>query len=66
MMDQEDRSYTKENVKTAIIEYYANYESASTSELAKASGISAKTIRRSDKTFRNRHVGIQRTSQTSY
>lgn len=46
MTDQEDRSYTKENVKTAIIEYFANHESASTSELAKASGMSVKTIRR--------------------
>ena len=32
MTGQEDRSYTKENVKTVIIEYYANYESASASE----------------------------------
>lgn len=46
MADQEDRSYTKENVKTAILGYIADRESVSTSELAKASGMSVKTVRR--------------------
>lgn len=46
MTDQEDRSYTKENVKTAILGYIADRESVSTSELAKASGMSVKTVRR--------------------
>lgn len=46
MTDQEDRSYTRENVKTAILGYIADHESASTSELAKASGMSTKTVRR--------------------
>lgn len=46
MTDQEDRSYTKENVKTAILGYITDRESVSTSELAKASGMSMKTVRR--------------------
>lgn len=46
MTEQEDHSYTKENVKTAILEFFAGHESVSTSELAKASGMSVKTIRR--------------------
>lgn len=46
MTDQEGRSYTKENVKTAILGYITDRESASTSELAKASGMSMKTVRR--------------------
>lgn len=46
MTDQEGRSYTKENVKTAILGYITDRESVSTSELAKASGMSMKTVRR--------------------
>lgn len=46
MTEQESSSYSKRNVETAILEYFAQHESASTSEIAKASGISTKTINR--------------------
>ena len=46
MTDQEGRSYTKENVMAAILGYVTDRESVSTSELAKASGMSMKTVRR--------------------
>ena len=44
MTDQEGRSYTKENVMAAILGYVTDRESVSTSELAKASGMSMKTV----------------------
>lgn len=45
MTDQEGAGYTKENVREAIISYSEERESASTNEVARSEGISAKTAR---------------------
>ena len=45
MTDAEGRGYSKLNVEDAILAYLAERESASTSEIARAAGMSAKTIR---------------------
>lgn len=45
MTDEEDSGYTRENVREAIVAYFAGRESASTSEVARSSGISTKTAR---------------------
>jgi len=46
MTEAEDAGYTRKNVEEAILAYFADHKSASTSEIAKASGMSAKTVRR--------------------
>lgn len=46
MTEAEGASYAKGNVEEAILAYFAERESASTSEVAKASGMSTKTARR--------------------
>lgn len=45
MTESENRSYSRENTESAILAFLAQHESASTSELAAASGISTKTVR---------------------
>lgn len=45
MTMEESRDYSKRNVEEAVLDYLSGRESASTSEIAKASGISTKTIR---------------------
>ena len=45
MTDEESRGYSKLNVEDAILAYLAERESASTSEVARAAGMSSKTIR---------------------
>jgi ATP-dependent DNA helicase RecG len=45
MTDAEGRGCSKLNVEDAILAYLAERESASTSEIARAAGMSAKTIR---------------------
>lgn len=45
MTVQEGSEYSKENVRAAVVKYLTERESASTAELARASGMSAKTIR---------------------
>lgn len=46
MTEQEGSGYTRGNVEAAVLAYFAEHESASTSEVAKASGMSAKTAGR--------------------
>lgn len=46
MTEQESRSYTKSNVKEAILGFISTRESVSTSEVARAAGVSNKTARR--------------------
>ena len=45
MTEQEGRAYSKSNVEDAILAFLSERESASASEIAKASGIGIKTIR---------------------
>lgn len=45
MTEQEGTSYSRDNMRQAILSYLAERNSASTSELADAAGVSAKTIR---------------------
>ena len=45
MTEQEDRDYTRSNVEENILTYLAQRSSASTSQIASASGSSAKTVR---------------------
>lgn len=45
MTAQESREYSRENVGESILGYLAERESASASEIARASGITAKTVR---------------------
>lgn len=46
MTEQEGSGYSKGNVEAAILAYFTEHESASTSEVAKASGMSIKTAGR--------------------
>ena len=45
MTEQEGTSYSRDNMRQAILSYLAERNSASTSELANAAGVSTKTIR---------------------
>ncbi|MEE8737028.1 winged helix-turn-helix transcriptional regulator [Bifidobacterium subtile] len=45
MTEQEGASYSHDNMRSAILAYLAERQSASTSELANAAGVSTKTIR---------------------
>ncbi len=45
MTEQEDKAHTKRNVEEAILSFLSERESASTSEIAKASGMGIKTVR---------------------
>lgn len=45
MTQEEDSQYSRDNTREAILAYFSTHESATTSNLAKASGISAQTIR---------------------
>ncbi|MDO5042371.1 MAG: ATP-binding protein [Slackia sp.] len=46
MTDQEGRDYSRSNVEEAILSYLSERESASSTDIAQASGLSVKTIRR--------------------
>ena len=46
MTEAEGAGYSKGNVEEAVLAYFTEHESASTSEVAKASGMSTKTARR--------------------
>lgn len=46
MTDQEGRDYSRSNVEEAILSYLSERESASSADIARASGLSVKTIRR--------------------
>lgn len=45
MTEEEGRSYTRKNVSEAIVSYLTERESASASEIARASGVSLRTVR---------------------
>lgn len=45
MTDEESRGYSRQNVEEAILSYVSDRESVSTSEVARAAGVSAKTAR---------------------
>lgn len=46
MTDQEGRDYSRSNVEEAILSYLSERESASSADIARASGLTVKTIRR--------------------
>lgn len=46
MTEQEGSGYSKGNVEAAVLAYFTEHESASTSEVAKVSGMSVKTVGR--------------------
>ena len=46
MTEGEGYSYSRANVEEAILSYFAEHESASSSEVAKAVGMTMKTVRR--------------------
>ena len=46
MTEEEGRSYSRANVEEAILSYFAEHESASSSEVTKAVGMTMKTVRR--------------------
>lgn len=45
MTEQEDAGYSRQNVEEAILAYLSEHASGSTAELARASGMSTKTVR---------------------
>lgn len=45
MIEQESRSYTRGNVREAVLDFISSRESVSTSEIARAAGVSSKTAR---------------------
>lgn len=53
MTEAEGAGYTRDNVEAAVLAYFAERESASTSEVAKASGMSTKTALRYIKALLN-------------
>lgn len=46
MTDKEGRDYSRSNVEESILSYLSERESASSADIARASGLTVKTIRR--------------------